>query len=374
MNQADVVIVGAGIVGAAIAAHLVQAGRKRVLVVDRDGVAAGQTRRSAGVVRAHLHDEAEARLAADSLALFKADPTRTGFVETGLLLLLPQERAMEAATKAEQLRNVGVESHCLTAVEAQRLEPALVAVDEIAVWEPGAGFVDPVKATQSLLEMAVRAGAEVRIGATATVIQDTRGEVTGVHLGGERITCSQVVLATGVASNQVLTTICGIPPMQQARVVLAHVMGVPAQRIVIDSVQGMLVRPGAGEVAAGLSRRQFLAAGAQVQPPQPQELKDLVVAIRRRYRSASPMVTRATEGVYDMTDDGRPLLGSVPHRRGLYIAAGFCGGGLKFAPSVGRIMARHLQGEPLPPWLEAWDINRYAGLWQPAAEQLKGGH
>ncbi len=204
MKRADVAIIGAGIVGAAIAAHLVQSGRRRVLVVDRAGVASGETGRPAGVVRSHLHSEAEVRLAVESLTFFRADPGRYGFVESGLLLLLPPKRAPEVAAVVERLREFGVDSHCLSAAEARLLEPDLIAADEVALWERSAGFINPVEATRALLQMAARGGAEIRTGAAATVSRSANGEVAGIRIGDEEIRCPQVVLAAGVASNQAL--------------------------------------------------------------------------------------------------------------------------------------------------------------------------
>ncbi|HTD20682.1 MAG TPA: FAD-dependent oxidoreductase, partial [Ktedonobacteraceae bacterium] len=70
-ETADVVIIGAGVNGASVAYHLALAGVKRVVVLEKQVVAAGATGLSSGLVRMHYTNEIEARLALSSYAYFR---------------------------------------------------------------------------------------------------------------------------------------------------------------------------------------------------------------------------------------------------------------------------------------------------------------
>ena len=104
---------------------------------------------------------------------------------------------------------------------------------------------------------------------------------------------------------------------------------------------------------------------------QPEELAELVGAAARRVPAlADGGITRGVTGVYDMTPDARPMLGELPGRPGLIVAAGFSGTGFKISPAVGEALAeliahgaashvdlrpfrpgRFAEGEPISPVL-----------------------
>ena len=58
-------------------------------------------------------------------------------------------------------------------------------------------------------------------------------------------------------------------------------------------------------------------------------------------------IVRGVTGVYDMTPDGRPLLGELPGLAGLVLAAGFSGTGFKISPAVGEAVAALITGCPV---------------------------
>src|SRR6266581_6596859 len=88
-ETADVVIIGAGVNGASLAFHLVQAGVRKIIVLEKQVAASGATGLSSGLVRMHYTNEIEARLALSSYAYFRhwSDIVGRdcGFVETGFI-------------------------------------------------------------------------------------------------------------------------------------------------------------------------------------------------------------------------------------------------------------------------------------------------
>jgi glycine/D-amino acid oxidase-like deaminating enzyme len=78
-------------------------------------------------------------------------------------------------------------------------------------------------------------------------------------------------------------------------------------------------------------------------------LAALVGAASRRVPAlADAGIVRGVTGVYDMTPDGRPLLGELPGLAGLVLAAGFSGTGFKISPAVGEAVAALITGRPVP--------------------------
>src|SRR5215470_17024066 len=71
MKRADVVVVGGGVNGASTAYHLAVRGVKNVLLIERKHLAAGATGKSGSLVRMHYTNEAESRLAFESLKIFR---------------------------------------------------------------------------------------------------------------------------------------------------------------------------------------------------------------------------------------------------------------------------------------------------------------
>jgi glycine/D-amino acid oxidase-like deaminating enzyme len=78
------------------------------------------------------------------------------------------------------------------------------------------------------------------------------------------------------------------------------------------------------------------------------DLAELVGAAARRVPAlADAGIVRGITGVYDMTPDGRPMLGELPGLSGLVLAAGFSGTGFKISPAVGEAVAALVTGRPI---------------------------
>ena len=96
-QTADVVIIGAGVMGTSTAFQLVQRGVKRVVVLEKSTVAAGSSGKSSALVRMHYTFLPEARLALISLGWFQEWRERVGgscgFTKTGFVRLVAPEKA-----------------------------------------------------------------------------------------------------------------------------------------------------------------------------------------------------------------------------------------------------------------------------------------
>src|SRR2546422_3807346 len=125
---ADVVIIGGGVTGTSIAFHLIAAGVRDVIVVDKSFVASGATGKSSACVRQHYSTAETCRMVLQSLRFFETFSERTGgrsasFVRVGYLLGV-DARLREPMERAVALqRSVGIETHVLTPKEMHDVEP-----------------------------------------------------------------------------------------------------------------------------------------------------------------------------------------------------------------------------------------------------------
>jgi sarcosine oxidase, subunit beta len=382
--SADVVVVGAGVIGSSIARELVRSGRRVVVVDKAGGVGHGSTSASSAVVRFNFSTHAGVATAWESQFCWRNWADHLGcdvgplarFERSGLAML-----DVDLAPRAGYVRlfdEVGVpyeewDAATLRArvpgIDAGRYWPPrriddekfwAPAVDELgAVFTPDAGYVsDPQLAAQNLATAAARGGAEFRLR-RAVVGIDTRGDrVTGVRLDdGGAVACGAVVNAAGPWSGK-LNALAGVGAdftvgLRPLRQEVAHVAappgyapaGVPGISIA-DMDLGTYLR---GEVGGGLlvggtepecDPLQWLDDPDDVRPtPTPAVFEAQVTRAARRLTGLSvPHRPRGVVGVYDVADDWTPIYDRTG-LDGFYVAVGTSGNQFKNAPLVGKFLA-----------------------------------
>jgi glycine/D-amino acid oxidase-like deaminating enzyme len=202
-----VVIVGAGLLGAAAAEALTRRDAQ-VTIVDRGRAGAAASAQSMGWVNASARVKTEhtqyrelsmvAVAAHDRLA---RDLAPAGWLHrSGHLEWVAKEDAEELAARVERLAEYGYPAGVITSAETRALEPALrVGADAAVAWYPGEVWVDPARLVRRLLDAAADNGATLlEDTAVVTLTRDSDGRVTGVELAeGDRITADVVVNAAG---------------------------------------------------------------------------------------------------------------------------------------------------------------------------------
>ena len=363
--SADVVIVGAGVIGAATAFHLSLLGAGDVLVLDRATVGSGMSCRSSALVRMHYTFGPEVELAVRSDAMFGAWPDltgrpgcvrRTGFVR----IVSPGEEEALRANVAMQ-RALGARAEVIDAAGLKEVAPGLRADDvECAAWEPNGGYGDGAVVAGDLLAAARARGVRYRPHSPVAALLTDGGRVTGVELAGsgsgtgsgDREHAGTVVLAAGVWSPALLRTAGVVLPIETElhRVaVLAHSAGQGTPVACIDSTTQTYFRPEAGGsmTLVGAFAGQRGADPDAVASAAGEDLAPLVQAASHRVPALEDAgIVRGVTGVYDMTPDARPLLGRLPGLDGLIVAAGFSGMGFKISPAVGEGIAGLIAGAP----------------------------
>ena len=315
----DLVVVGAGIVGASVAYHAARAGAV-VTLVDAGRPGAGVT--------------------ADSFAWIGASGVRTG-PAAGLRATATEEyRRLEAELPGlpvtwsgslswgaeDSAPEAGPGQEIVDAATVATLEPTLRQPPEWAVWAPGDGAVDPVGVTERLVAGARAHGARVHPDTPVTAVRrDAAGRVVGVETAAGPLSGATVVLAAGVA-----TAALGAPlgirvPVDPSPATLFRLRA-PAGlvRTVVNTGTSISGRsPRTGYIAAADSPERTLAA------------------VRSTFRGAANVELLSTRlGVRPMPADGEPIVGPVAEVPGLYLAV--MHSAVTLAAAVGRLVAREL--------------------------------
>jgi D-hydroxyproline dehydrogenase subunit beta len=363
----DVAVVGAGIVGAAVARELAVRG-VAVTLLDRAGVAAGTTGRGEGNVLCSdkdagpeleltrhgldVYDEIDARLGAEARVMRK-----------GALIVHPAAATWAAEpARLERLRAAGVACELLDAAEVRALEPALDGPLEGASRFPADLQVDATRIAGALAREAVQAGAELRTRCAVQRIAVAGGRVTGVHTSEGMVAAGAVVIAAGAWSAELAAGAGLALPLEPRKGQLVRLRAPGAAPLirhkVVDgsyllSVQSadaelqvstVVETTWDGDVLVGSSRERR-GFDESVDPA----VSEAMVARAARLFGVVGRLERADAwaGLRPWLPDHLPAIGPSAAADGLWVATGHEGAGVALGPVTGRVLAQAFCGEPV---------------------------
>ncbi len=373
-ETADVIVVGAGVQGASLAFQLARRGA-RVLILERESVAAGATGRSSGFVRMHYDLESEARLAWASFPYFRAWQDMVGagdcgFVRTGFLQLMPDALADHLRANVEMQQRIGITTRTVEPAEIARLIPGVVTEDlAVGAYEPESGYADPSGTAAGFLIAARQRGARFIQGCHVLAVEVDGEAVVGVETDRGRFGAPIVVDVGGAWAARLAATVGVEVPVESWRHHTAF-FGLPKGRrpdfpIVIDEVNEvyfraeghdmMLVGLEAGNEIGGSPDRPLSSASPAI-------VEDMVKRICARVPWMADGTFRTAHGGQDgiTTADQRPILGRAGPD-GFYLACGFSGTGFKTAPAIGACLAELiLDGQATTVDISGYSLERFA--------------
>lgn len=219
IEQADAVVIGAGVVGLAVARSLALAGREVIVLEAADAIGTGTSSRNSEVIHAGIYypqGSLKARLCVEgSRRLFDYCVTyNVGHRRCGKLIVATDEAQIAALEGLRQKShaNGAVEVHWIEAGEAKAMEPALSCVG--ALYSPMTGIID-----SHGLMLAYQGEAEAKGAMIAFNAPVTGGAVEDdgilLNVGGEtpmRLKCRIVVNSAGLTAPMLARRIVGLPP------------------------------------------------------------------------------------------------------------------------------------------------------------------
>jgi len=357
-RTADIVVIGAGVIGSAIAFQLSRRRAGHVVVVDKGEVASGGSGRSSALVRMHYSHPPEVALAKASYDIFVAWPDIIGlpthFRKTGFIRLVPEGEIERLRRNVEMHRSHGIDAWVLSRAELREVAPAWDFSDvSAAAYEPDSGYGDGAGVAGDFLMRAREAGVEYRSGTKVEALRVEAGHVRGVVVPDGVIEAPQVVVATGPWCRPLLAAAGFDAPIETEFHEVAFLKNPPGLESIgpagIDSPTETYFRSETGGltlIGDFYGKRGVDPDGIAVGASQEGMLRLVERAARRIPALADAGLFRGVAGCYDMSPDARPLMGPVPGVEGLHLVAGFSGMGFKISPAVGVVMAELLTGAP----------------------------
>jgi sarcosine oxidase, subunit beta len=353
-RTADIVILGAGVMGASIAFHLAQRKAGRILVIDKDHVGRGGSGRSSALIRMHYSFPAEVQLALASLRMFERWGELVGettlFQKTGFVRIVHPNEAERLKLNVEMQRKLGVHVSLISKQELQELEPDWVADEvEFAAYEPDSGYGDGAGVANDFLARARDLGVAYSPRTKATAFCVEGGRVRGVRTEQGEVDAPIVVAATGPWTRPLFQAAGYDLPIETEFHQVAILKNPPDMRgggcACIDSVTATYFRPDGHDkfLVGDFYGKRPIDPDNFPQRAGDESLEELIErACRRVPKLENAEVMRGVTGVYDMTPDCRPLLGETPGIVGLHVCAGFSGMGFKISPAIGLVMSELL--------------------------------
>lgn len=349
---ADVVVVGAGVIGASVAAHLARAGL-RVVVIDRgSGPGAGSTARATGGFRAQFGSAIDVRLSLlsrEKLRAFRDDTgVDPGLVEVGYLWLASSAQELDVlrdAQATQQLEGV-TDARIVELTEVAAINPH-VSLDGIvgAAWRPSDGVLRPTEILRGYLQSAERAGVELRWDEAVRAIERDGDRIGAITTDRSRIPTRSVVNAAGPWAAQV-ARLAGVDlpvvPLrrqvaitQPTRALAAHlpltIWTHDGFHFRIRDGRVLLLRPTPGNPADPFDTAvdpEWLDAIQSIATTRVPVLAD--VPLDR---------DRAWAGLYEMSPDGHAILGRAPGCPDMILVNGSSGHGVMHAPALGQLVS-----------------------------------
>jgi sarcosine oxidase, subunit beta len=346
-ETADIVIIGAGVVGCSLAYHLALQGASKVVVLEKDLICSGSTGKSAGGIRQQFATELNIALSLEALRMFRRMPEELGidpgFRQVGYLFLAstPEEMAL-FRSNVELQQRFGIPVQILTIEEIRQLVPYL-RLDRIlgAAYCPTDGYAAPYEVTMGYAASARRLGVKIHEQRAVTGILRQDARVEGVETVTGPIHAPMVVNAAGAYAGLV-GELAGIQvPVRPYRRQLFTTGPLPEfaaePPLTIDYHRNWYFRGELGGCLLSGPKDEESTFNTNVDWEHVAESVER--ALVRLPILAEAEIHRGWAGLYEISPDSNPILGPVRELEGFYVMAGYSGHGFQHGPVTGKLMA-----------------------------------
>jgi glycine cleavage system aminomethyltransferase T/glycine/D-amino acid oxidase-like deaminating enzyme len=371
-ERANVVVIGAGIVGNSMAYHLARHGWRDIVLLDKGTLPnpGGSTGHASNFIYLTDHSKEMAAFTLESVRQYQELGvfTQSGGIEVART----PARMQELTRRMASARSWGIEAELLTPGQVKSLVPY---VDDSVIlggfYQPGVGVVDSLRAGTLMREEAQRIGVlTIGAGVEVTGIDTVDGRVTGVRTDHGNIETPVVVVACGIWSPRIARMAGASIPLTPAVHQMISVGPVPRFATTVGEIEYPIVRdmdtnmyerqhggdlevgsyahrpilmdpddiPSIAEAALSPTELPFTQEDFDLQMEQALELCPEILGDER------VGVRYAINGLLSLTPDGNPILGETPEVKGLWSAAAVW---IKEAPGVAKTVAEWMTtGEP----------------------------
>jgi len=359
MNHADVIVIGAGIAGASVAAHLAEA--QSVVLLEREDRAGYHSTGRSAALFTEIYGNTVIRALTRASRKFLFEPP-AGFADGPLTrprgcLYVATQTQLGSLRDFAALPDVAPATRPLEVREAIALCPILRA-DYVAaaLIEPDSSDIDVSALHQGYLRLFRRRAGRLVTNAPVEALERGAGGWT-VYAGTERFTAPLVVNAAGAWADEVAALAglarVGLQPRRRTAVLVDVSPGIDVSRwpFVNDVDEQFYFKPEAGSL--------FLSPADET-PVEPSDAQpdewDVATAVERVEAATTLQITRLKArwaGLRTFAPDRTPVVGYSGERDGFFWLAGQGGYGIQTAPALSRAAAALILESPLPEGLEA---------------------
>jgi sarcosine oxidase subunit beta len=378
-KSADVIIIGAGVIGASIAYYLGKEGI-RAVVLDKKQIASGSSGACEGLLllqskKPGIHLD----MALESLRRFSAlarelDPPIEYENKGGVVVIETEEELAAMQLFVEKQKKHSVEVSLLSTEQAREKEPALSENIIGATFSALDSQANPIMLTLGFLRSAQKAGAQFFADTAVRAIELTRNRVAAVVTDKGKIETNVVINAAGVFApsigemvnlnipikprrGQILVTEAAAPILKRCILSAKYIAAKFNPKIAEAGGVGFAVeQTGNGNILIG-STREFVGFDKRTTF---EGIHTIASNILRVIPDIGNLhVIRAFAGLRPYTPDGLPILGEVETIKGFIMAAGHEGDGITLAPITGEMIAKLVAGQTAPFPLEDFRLDRF---------------
>ena len=348
-SSAQVVVIGGGVMGASTAYHLALRGvRDVVLLESQPFFGQGATGKCAGGIRYQFSTAVNVRLSLLSLPMLARFEEETGQpidlrYPGYMLLATTEDNVAEFQRNVALQHSLGVPTEWLTGDEVRRRVPQLAADDVLAAtYNPGDGLADPNGVVAGYISAGRRLGVQAFNDAPVTDIEVENGRVVAVTTPLGRIACETVVNAAGPWA-ALIGDMAGVPlpikPVRRQMLTTGPLPKLPPDfPFVIDFARSLYFHREGEGLLTGMSNPNQ-APGFDESVDDDWELTHLEAAVERLPLLADARLQAHWAGLYEVTPDAHPIIGSIPGRENFVVVAGFSGHGFMHGPIAGQLVS-----------------------------------
>jgi sarcosine oxidase subunit beta len=369
-DRYDVVVVGGGAHGLAIAYELATRGIRDVAVLERAWIGSGASGRNSPIVRATRRTPAGAALAKEALERYERLSTELDddslFSRRGLLELAHTERDVAAAHgHAEVGLELGVDSRVVYRDEIASLCPPLDLTDRprlpivAALSHPPAGVVQHDAVVWAYARNADRMGVHIHQDTAVTGIDVLGGRVTGVRTSHGDVATGTVIAAAGAWTSEICA-MAGVPTplvtLPKQAFVTEPLKPFLDAILVSDTLHVSISQADRGEVVVG-ARVAAYPSSSQA------SILDVLEVAAAHSLELLPVLgrvhlMRAWGGLGDLTPDGSPIVG-LTETGGLLVDGGWGSEGIGATPAVGAALADLVNDGAVPDLIAPFALDRF---------------
>lgn len=366
---ADIVIIGAGVNGLGCAYNLARRGVENIVVLEQGYIGVGSTGRCGAGVRQQWGLEENIILARESVKIFEHLSGELGFNimfrQSGYLVLVYDEHEHDLVTRTIPLQNrLGVPSRLLAPQDVAELVPGLHTADLLAgAYCPTDGVCYPYAVLWGYAEAARRLGVEIEVCTTVTGLSRRDDGTYDVRTDKGAINTPVIVNVAGARTRDIAAMIgIDIPtrPFRHEIAVTESLKPFLDPMVISTKRDFYFSQSIRGEVIGGVGDADEPSSYSKASSP------DFLFRFAKTVREVFPAlgkarIVRQWAGLYDVSPDARPILGTVEGYKGYYHACGFSGHGFMLSPIVTKLMAELITTGKTSIPIDTLDLTRFAG-------------